>query len=164
MGIKVNMTEKEASAKAFEPLPTGWYKVVVTDGEVKESKSPKNLGKPYYSLELTVVEGPYEGRKVFDNLMCFEGALYSVTQFCSAFGMQVEAGEFEIPELYEFLDDGEYGGKEIMARLGKQPERTVTDSQTGESKTYAERNEVKGYKAVGAPIAAAAGKPSLLPS
>jgi hypothetical protein len=163
MGIKVNMTDKEAASQAFEPLPTGWYNVVITDGEVKESKSPKNFGKPFYSLELTVTDGKYEGRKVFDNVMCFEGALYSITQLCSAVGISVEAGEFEIPELYEFLE-GEYANKVIQARLGKQPERTVVDERTGESKTYAERNEVKGYKAVGAPIAAQAGKSSLLPS
>jgi hypothetical protein len=168
MGIKVVLSDKEASSKPFELMPRGWYKAVISDGEVKESKSLKNAGKPFYSLELTIVDGKYEGRKVFDNVMCFEGALYSVVQLCAAVGMDVEAGEFEIPELSDFLDGGQYGGVEFMISLAVQKERTAKDPQTGEDKTYAERNEVKGYKAIGAstPINSnvRGGSGSLLPS
>jgi hypothetical protein len=161
MGIKVVLTDKEASSKPFELLPRGWYKAIISDGEVKESQSPKNAGKPYYSLELTITEGKYEGRKVFDNVMCFEGALYSIVQLCAAYDLDTSAGDFEIPELTWFLEEQ----KEIMISLGVQKERTVTVN--GEQKTYAERNEVKGYKAVGADTmvnSAVRGGSSLLPS
>lgn len=52
-------------AKAYEPLPAGKYKVVISASEEKQTKSGNGS---YLQLELTVIDGEHEGRKVFDRL------------------------------------------------------------------------------------------------
>jgi hypothetical protein len=49
----------------YEIIPQGEYRVQVTDTETKESKS----GKPMLGLTFEIVEGDYENRKLFSNLM-----------------------------------------------------------------------------------------------
>lgn len=49
----------------FEPLPAGDYKAIITNSEMKPTKAGD--GK-YLELELTVIEGACEGRKLFDKL------------------------------------------------------------------------------------------------
>ena len=160
MGIKVVLSKEEASSKVLEPIPSGWYRVNITDVELRESKSEKNFGKPYYAIEHTVSEGTHEGRKVFSNVMLFEGALYSLNQLLNGLGINTEAGEVEVPDPEELL------GTELWAKVKITPERTVTDKATGEKKTYEKRNEVAGYKSLadGAPNANAKPGSSLLPS
>ena len=51
--------------KAFEPIPTAWYKVAIVESEMKETK--KKDGK-FLELTLEVLEGPHKGRKVWDRL------------------------------------------------------------------------------------------------
>lgn len=172
MGIKVNMSTKEGSSASLDPLPVGKYLVAVTDGSLKASTSAKNPGKPFYNLELTVQEGAYDGRKIFTNVMCFEGALYSISQMLKALGVEVVANgdqatfqvpdheENEIPELEYFM------GQQFVVKLSIEKERTV------EGKTYPERNEVKSWssakdwKGPGASPSAnnPAGKNPLLPA
>jgi hypothetical protein len=144
MGIKVNMSDKEASSAPREPLPNGKYLVCWSDGSLAFSKSEKNNGKPYYSAELTVQDGKYEGRKIFTNVMCFEGALYSMSQIIKALGYAIGSdGSFmidghdanEIPELDWFI------GRSFVVSVKTTPERT--DKVTG--KTYAARNEVGSW-------------------
>jgi len=144
MGITVNMSDKEAKAGVIEPVPAGWYKVVISDGELKESNSQKNYGKPYYSLEFTIAEPEaYEGRKIFTNAMLFDKALYTISGLMKALGYNVTAGELEVPDLDELM------GREVMLKAKITPERTVTDASTGEKKTYEPRNDVSGFKALG---------------
>lgn len=155
------MTEQEASSKVLEPIPSGWYKVTISDVELRESKSDKNYGKPYYAVEHTVAEGDHEGRKVFSNVMLFAGALYSLNQLLNGLGIETEAGEVEVPEPEELL------GQELWAKVKITPKRKVRDPQTGEEKEYEARNDIGGYKSVkdGAPAAnAKPGSGSLLPS
>lgn len=169
MGIKVNMTEQEASSAPRENLPAGNYLVAVTDGSLAQSKSTKNAGKPYYSLTLTVQDGKYAGRNIYTNVMCFDGALYSIVQMLKALDVPFQGQTFhvpdheemEIPELDWFL------GKEFVVQVKITPARK--DPATG--KEYDARNDVKGWMAAkdwaGAPAeekkVAASTKNSLLP-
>lgn len=168
MGIKVNMTDKEASSAPRELLPVGKYKVAVTDGELKQSKSAKNNGKPFYALELTVNEGDYDGRKIWTNVMMFEGALYSVVQMLKALGVEFTSGgnfqvpgheENELPELEWFI------GQEFVVSVVKTEAKK--DKETG--KEYPERNDIKSWMSAknftGSPKAATKsnGGNSLLP-
>jgi hypothetical protein len=155
MGIKVNMSGKEGSSAPLENLPVGKYFVAVTDGELKASTSAKNNGKPYYSMELTVQDGEYDGRKLFTNVMCFEGALYSMAQILKALDVPVEVtgqgesavvtfhvpgGEWEeneIPDLDWFL------GKQFVVKVEISKERTVKSPEG--DKTYPPRNDVKSW-------------------
>jgi len=160
MGIKVVLSEKEANSAVLEPIPSGYYKVNITDVELRESKSEKNAGKPYYAIEHTVAEGDYEGRKVYSNVMLWAGAAYSLNQLLNGLGISTQAGEVEVPEPEELL------GEELMAKVKISPKRVVKDPKTGEVKEYEARNEVSGYRAKGSEPTANArpGTSSLLPS
>jgi len=154
MGIKVVLSEQEAKSEVLKPIPSGVYKVNITDCELRESKSEKNNGKPYYSFELTVADGAYEGRKVFTNVMLWAGAAYSLNQLLNAVGISTEGGqEVDVPEPEAWL------GKEIMVKVKITPPRKVGD------KEYDERNDVAGFLKQGTSTAnATPGKSSLLPS
>jgi len=171
MGIKVVLSDKEASSTVLDPVPMGWYKVTISDVELKEVKNApapgkkNNVGKPFYSIEATINEPEqYEGRKLFTNAMLFEGALYTISQIMKAMGIDVEAGEVEVPEIEELV------GQEFMAKVKITPARSVIVA--GEKKEYEARNDITGWKAVGeqevkvaaAGSATSKGGTSLLPS
>lgn len=145
MGIKVTMSEQEASSSAREVLPAGKYLVAVSDGALKASQSEKNNGKPYYNMELTIQDGKYAGRKVFTNVMCFAGALYSMTQILKADGVEFQGTNFQVPEHdeNEIPELDHFIGREYVVKLSVEPART--DKATG--KTYDERNEVRSWYA-----------------
>jgi hypothetical protein len=50
---------------SYEPLPEGWYKVIITDSEKKKAKTN---GGEYLELTLKVTEGEHAGRLVWDRL------------------------------------------------------------------------------------------------
>jgi hypothetical protein len=145
MGIAINVSGKEASSAPMEPVPSGKYLVTITDAELRESKSKKNAGKPFAALELTITEtgidghDKYAGRKMWANVMLFEGALYSAVQILKAMGKDVDAGEAEFPELDELI------GEQFVVRCAIQKEREYQDESTGEMKQADARNEVKGW-------------------
>lgn len=169
MGIKVNMSENEAKSASLEVLPAGKYLVAVSDGKLMEcGPESKNPGKPYYNMELTIQSDKYEGRKLFTNVMCFNGALYSLSQILKASGVAVDRNgafqvpeheENEIPELDWFI------GREYVVRVAVQAANRGKDG-----KDYPERNEIKGWLSAKTDVTASTGatngaakKDSLLP-
>jgi hypothetical protein len=131
-GFRINISSKEASAEGRSTalLPRGDYHVKVTDGSIEEcSPTAKNAGKPYYNLELTIQSGPHEGRKLYDNAMLFEGALYTIVQIMKALGHNVEEGEMIVPSLDEII------GQDFIVAVRKEPAKG----------DYDERNAVKSY-------------------
>jgi hypothetical protein len=149
MGFKVVVSEKEASSKVLEPVPSGWYIANITDVEMKEVQNPPkpgkkdNRGEAFYAMEL-VIESPeqYEGRKLWTNVMLFAGALYSAVQLVGAVGGEVpeSEGELIIPDPDELL------GKTVAVKVSVQGKRTVVIN--GETKEFEARNDIKGFKAV----------------
>jgi hypothetical protein len=66
MTLKVNFTNVSDRGPA---KPNGWYKVRVTDGEVKEvGDKGKNPGQQYMTVELTIQEGEYSGQKFWTGM------------------------------------------------------------------------------------------------
>ena len=61
-GFNANDVEPNAS---LEPLPAGKYLAAVTASEIKPTKAGDGS---YLELELTVLEGPYKDRKLWDRL------------------------------------------------------------------------------------------------
>ena len=58
--------------EAFEPLPAGWYNARVINSEAKPTKDNKS---GYLQLDLEIIDGEHQGRKVFDRLNLWnEGA------------------------------------------------------------------------------------------
>jgi len=134
--IRVNFSKEEAESTSFDDLPAGKYIVAITDGKVKKcGPGAKNPGKPYYNLEYTVQpeNKTHVGRKLFDNVMLFSPALYSLSNLMKALGVDINQGDFVVPKIPDLL------GQKFMARVRIQPAREV------DGKTYDARPEVKGY-------------------
>lgn len=62
-GQQFDANQVEPNA-AYEPMPAGFYPMMITDSEMKDSQS----GGQYVKLTIEVVDGPKKGRKVFSNL------------------------------------------------------------------------------------------------
>lgn len=132
---------------SFDPLPAGWYPVAITDSEFKPTK--KNDGQ-YLQLEYTVLEGEYEGRRVWDRLnldnpnqTAVEIAQRSLSAICRAVGVMTPTDSTELHD------------RPFEVKLSVKPAK-------GE---YEPSNEVKGYRAMGeaaaptAPPSSAATRP-----
>jgi hypothetical protein len=145
--IRVNFSEEEASSEArdFDPIPSGKYHCAVTGIETRfcgpESKNP---GKPFWAVEMTVQNGPYENRKLWGNVMLFEGALYSLSQLLKATGFEqaLETGEIPAPD--------EIQGEELVVNVQKQRDKYREDRGDAAPGERLFKNEVKGYKPLSA--------------
>lgn len=127
---------------SFEPLPAGWYPVIITDSEEKETK--KGDGS-YLQLEYTVIEGEYEGRKTWDRLnlnnpndTAVEIAQRALSAICRAVGVMAPH------------DSSELHDRPLEVKLSVRPAK-------GE---YEPTNDVKGYRALGGEDSAAPTPPS----
>jgi len=156
-GLVVDFSSEEAATENLgsEPVPSGSYMTVITKCDIKAcGEKSKNPGKPFYAIEFTVVEGPYEKRKVFTNAMLFNPALYTISKLMKAVGLEPKAGKTKIPGASFWLGkelivdgkvkgdpNGEYGqryepnaffdpksdkGKELRAKALNAPKSTAT--------------------------------------
>jgi hypothetical protein len=158
MGLTVNMSSKEAAAKAFDDIPVGKYNCVITDYSLEEcGPNSKNPGENYYRFEFTIQDGKYEGQHLFANAMLFDGALYTISNLMKAVGFAVTEGEMEIPDGEEFVT------KPVICRVGMS--KAQVGDGTKENPQYPSRPEVKGFFPAGSgtSVAAAQKKGSLLP-
>lgn len=143
-----NAAEVEPST-GFTPIPAGEYLAVITEDEMKDSKS----GGQYLKLTFEIIEGDYKGRKLWVNLnlvnsnpKAVEIARADLSAICRAVNvMQLQ----DTVQLYNLP-------LVISVKCKK-------NAETGEM-----QNEVKGYKAKpayapGAPAAAPAPQTGTLP-
>jgi hypothetical protein len=148
-GIRVNISDKESASQDREPLPAGKFHFKITNMEIAfvkelnaQGNSNKNAGKPYINFEFTVQDGKYATRKDWTNAMCFEGALYTISQILKALGHPVpmgadgkpKSGELVIPDKPHF-----YIGKDVWGRRGtsdkdRNPDGTLRVQLRGFSK------------------------------
>ena len=70
----------------FEPLPEGWYDVIIDDVEARTSKSDKNSGKPMYGYKFKVEGGDFDGRIVFTNACLWKEAIFTQRDIQQAIG------------------------------------------------------------------------------
>lgn len=138
------------TADNFEPLPAGEYTVEVVDSDVKATKAGTGS---YISLQLRVIDGPYENRRVFTNInhqnpnpAAQAIGERQLAQLCTAVGL---------PSALEDTVD-----------LHNVPVKAVITVEAAKD-NYGPRNSVRNYKAIGAPAAvvaaaapAAAAKPA----
>ena len=134
-------------AAPLEAIPAAFYNVAVTDGEIVPTKDGSG---ERLTLELTVLDGDFKGRKVFDGLniknknpQAQEIAWQQLSAICHATGVLRLT---DVQELYN---------KPFSAKIGYEGNRT--DPQTGQ--TYEARNTFKGAKPLAAGAAAPAGVP-----
>lgn len=134
MGLRLNFVETdEPKEGGFEPLPTGKYHCVITDMLETETKGGKAPGTPMVKCEFTVQSGKYENRKLWDNLVLSDEALWKTKALLYAIGFtedEVKAEDFE-------FEPEEYIGRELDVRVGI---KKATDE-------YDASNKVNGYAA-----------------
>lgn len=143
--ISINFTDKEATSEArlLEALPTGLYEVFFTEIEPKRcGPSSKNPGKPYWAVTLTVDGGDYDGRRLWTNVMLFNGALYTLAQILNGLGLPLN----QVPPRDTLI------GKKLIAVVSKQKDtykidRDGWDKASGEPMPM--KNEVRGFRALG---------------
>lgn len=118
--------------QAYDPVPAGWYNVQVTDSEMKPTS---NGAGAYLQLEMTVLDGEFKGRKLFDRLnlqnqnpVAVEIAYKTLSAICHATGV------------IQVQDSGQLHGIPMEAKVTVR----AADGQ------YDASNEVKGYRASGA--------------
>lgn len=120
----------------YQPLPEGEYIAMVVDSDIKATKAGTGT---YLSLTIEIVDGEYQGRKVFENLnldnpsqQTVEIANRTLSAICHAIGKLNVVNSEELHNI------------PFMAKVGFQ-------------KNDPSRNEVKSYKALdgSAPVAAA---------
>ena len=116
--------------QTFDPLPAGWYPVMITESEVKSTKA--NDGSTRLDLVFTVFDGPHKGRKIFNilnignqNPVAREIAQKQLSSICHAVNV------------LNVSDSAMLHEKPLSIRLKVRP----ADGQ------YEASNDVSGYKA-----------------
>lgn len=112
----------------FEPVPEGVYEARKTGHELKDSKSSEFQ---YYSVEYTIDEGEYAGRKLWDNYSMNPKSLFAMKKALVACGVDPTSSD-ETDELWEEADGA-------SVRLNVKT-RTYTDPDTDEEKL---QNDIK---------------------
>lgn len=139
MGVTLNFDATNVQpATARDPVPSGWYVGAITASEMKPTDKP---GGMYLELEETILEGPYQGFKVFDRLnlqnanpVAVEIAYKQLSAICHAVGV------------IQVASSDQLHNRPMQIKVTKR--EAGTNPQNGTQ--YDANNEVKGYKAVGA--------------
>jgi hypothetical protein len=119
-------------AEAFSVIPAGKYKVMVVDSDMRPTKDGN--GK-YLWLELDVIDGEYQGRKLWDrlnivnqNAQAVEIAQRALSALCHATGK------------LHVSDSADLHGIPVMATVRVRAAREQYDAS----------NEIRGYEAAAA--------------
>jgi len=92
----------EAAEDGFKPIDPGIYVIqLVEDVAVKEGEKG-----PYWKWSFQVVDGPFSGRKLWENTSLSEAAYFKLKNVFAAFGVPVNT------------DTGELVGRKIRAQVG----------------------------------------------
>jgi len=123
-------------ASTMDPVPTDWYKCVITNSEVKPTS--KNDGH-YINFEIQIIEGQFAKRKGFDkvnidnpNPVAVEIGYRTLSAICHA------------TNVLDLQDTTQLHNIPLMVKFSLRPAGLGADN-----KHYEATNEIKGYKAVG---------------
>lgn len=126
-GLNFDANKEEPSG--FDPIPAGEYPVCIVASEMLENTAGTGH---YLKLELQVLGGPYQNRKVFDrlnldnpNAQAVVIARGTLSAICRAVGVMTPH------------DSSELHNKPLLAKV------TIRKSEE-----YGDQNEVKAYKAL----------------
>jgi hypothetical protein len=157
-GLRLNISDREASAESLDEVPAGKYLCYITGVTVQRSKSEKNLGKPMYNFEFTVQPSvpKYAGRKMFTIACLWAGVTYTIVQIHRALGLPVGTD-------LQVLPPQQYVGKELIIRRGMG--KATVGNGTSQDPQYPARLEVKGFfpASASATSGPSAGSDDLLP-
>ena len=133
---------------SFDPIPNGDYLCIITMSEMKPTKAGDGA---YLELELQVIEGPYQGRKLWDRLNLNNAnettvkiAKGTLSAICRAVGVLQPTDSCELHDL------------PLVAKVACR-KRDDTDELTNVIKSYKKRDAVAAVPASSpAPAKAAA--------
>lgn len=134
-----------APQAAIEAVPSGWYNVAMTDGEIK----PTNDGSGQrFAFELTILDGEYKGRKIFDGLNLVNNNPQAVTIAQGQLSAICHATQtIVITDLRQLFN------KPFAAKVSLEAARV----DPSDGKSYDAQNRFKGAKPIGSTQGAAAG-------
>lgn len=139
LDLRIDFTDVEGQTE-FKPIPPSKQSVMITDWDQGETgEKSKNPGAPKLTLELTVQDGDYSGRRIWDTFTFGEKSLWKIKGLLNALGLLDQQSSWTVSEILEAAPD--WIGKELIVRLAVQNARK--DERTGEE--YQARNQVKGY-------------------
>jgi hypothetical protein len=115
--VKVNFAEVEE----YKPLPRGTYRFAVTDTDIKQNgESSQHPGNDYWALELTVQDGPQEGKTQFTNCMLPPYTPYDLVGILRATVGQHDLTEEEINAGEADVELEDLEGLEFIANVAPQ--------------------------------------------
>lgn len=139
LDLRIDFTDVEEQTE-FKPIPPSKQNVMITDWDQGETgDNSKNPGSPKLTLELTVQDGDYNGRRIWDTFTFGEKSLWKIKGLLNSLGLLDDQSSWTVAEILEAAPD--WIGKELVVRLAVQPARK--DERTGNE--YQARNQVKGY-------------------
>jgi hypothetical protein len=114
----------------FSPIPAGVYPAIITDSEVKPSKSGNN----YLNLTVTIADGQYKNRLVWDILN-----LWHPTEKVKNIAVATLGKIQKAVGVIDLQDSSQLHNKPLLVKIAVDP----GDEQ------YGPKNIIKGYKAIG---------------
>lgn len=133
-GVALNFNAASVTPRqTLDPLPSGWYNARITNTSMKPTSKP---GGQMLELELSIIDGPFQNRKVFDRLnlvnenpQAVQIAYETLSQICGAAGIAgIQQSTAELHNL------------PLKVKVKLRPAETGADG-----KQYDAGNEVKGY-------------------
>ena len=91
-------TDHSQVKNTFEPVKPGEYEVVITETEVKTSQNGNPMIRTVYTIR-SDVDQPFQNRKLFDNLVQSENAMFRFQQVAKAIGLP---NGFSVSTIEEF--------------------------------------------------------------
>ena len=139
---------------SFDPIPNGDYLCIITTSEMKPTKASDGA---YLELELQVIEGPYQGRKLWDRLNLNNAnettvkiAKGTLSAICRAVGVLQPKDSCELHDL------------PLVAKVACR-KRDDTDELTNVIKSYKQRDAVATTTPASTPAPARAAATSSTP-
>ena len=123
--------ETVAPDAGFTPLPAGIYTTMITDSEVKLTRS----GGEMAVFTLQVVDGQFAGRKVFARIN-----VRNQSAEAERIGQSQLSALCHAAGVLQLVDTAQLHGKVVRARV------KIRKDATGQ---YGDSNEVNGFEAVG---------------
>lgn len=127
-----------APATVMEPLPTGWYPAVITDVNVKEASG--NPNNKMLACELTIIDGPAKGRKLFDNIN-----LWNENPTTVEIAYKTLSAVGHATGVIRAAQASDYCNIPMKVRVKLAPPETKRDELGNVVKQYDAKNVVKGY-------------------
>lgn len=139
-----------APAVPMEPVPGGWYPVVITEGEVTpiQNGTGTRIG-----LEWQITEGQFKGRKIFDGLnirqenpQAQEIAARMLSAICHA------TNQLKIADIRELYNRPHQIQVDVEAGRHVDADGSTVEAPVANGKTYQPKNRVRAAKAVTGPV------------